>query len=55
VPSGERIPLVRIGVRLMLNKSYDRFTYQGRGPMENCSDRDRESDVGLYSSPSTIN
>jgi beta-galactosidase len=50
VPSGERIPLARIGVRLMLNKSYDRFTYLGRGPMENYSDRDRGSDVGLYSS-----
>ncbi|WP_236657536.1 glycoside hydrolase family 2 TIM barrel-domain containing protein [Acidisarcina polymorpha] len=50
VPSGERIPLARIGVRLMLNKTYDRFTYLGRGPMENYSDRDRGSDVGLYSS-----
>ena len=50
VPSGERIPLARIGVRLMLRKSYDHFTYLGRGPMENYSDRDRGSDVGLYSS-----
>jgi beta-galactosidase len=50
VPRGERIPLARIGVRLMLNKSYDHFTYLGRGPMENYSDRDRGSDVGLYSS-----
>ena len=36
-PAGERIPLARIGVRLMLNKSLDRFTYLGRGPMENYS------------------
>ncbi len=50
VPTGERIPLARIGVRLMLNKTYDRFTYLGRGPMENYSDRDHGSDVGLYSS-----
>jgi beta-galactosidase len=50
VPAGEKIPLARIGVRLMLNKSLDRFTYLGRGPMENYSDRDRGSDVGLYSS-----
>jgi beta-galactosidase len=49
-PAGERIPLARIGVRMMLNKSLDRFTYLGRGPMENYSDRDRGSDVGLYSS-----
>ncbi len=50
IPAGERIPLARIGVRMMLNKSLDRFTYLGRGPMENYSDRDRGSDVGLYSS-----
>jgi len=50
MPAGKRIPLARIGVRMMLNKSYDRFTYLGRGPMENYSDRDRGSDVGLYSS-----
>ena len=50
VPTGARIPLARIGVRMLLNKSYDRFTYFGRGPMENYSDRDRGSDVGQYSS-----
>ncbi len=50
VPAGEKIPLARIGVRLELNKSYDQFSYLGRGPMENYSDRDRGSDVGLYSS-----
>ncbi len=49
VPAGERIPLARIGVRLMLNKNLDHLTYLGRGPMENYSDRDRGSDVGLYS------
>lgn len=50
MPTGERIPLARIGVRMMLNKNYDRVTYLGRGPIENYSDRDRGSDVGLYSS-----
>jgi beta-galactosidase len=50
LPAGERIPLARIGVRLKLNKSYDQFTFLGRGPMENYSDRDRGSDVGLYTS-----
>jgi beta-galactosidase len=49
-PSGERIPLARIGVRMLLNKGLNRFSYLGRGPMENYSDRDRGSDVGLYSS-----
>jgi beta-galactosidase len=47
---GARIPLARIGVRMLLDKRYDRFTYLGRGPMENYSDRDRGSDIGLYSS-----
>jgi beta-galactosidase len=50
VPQGERIPLARLGVRLLLDKRFDQFTYLGRGPMENYSDRDRGSDVGLYSS-----
>ena len=49
-PEGKRVPLARVGVRLMLDKRYDQFTYLGRGPMENYSDRDRGSDVGLYSS-----
>src|ERR1019366_1185917 len=47
---GTRVPLARIGVRLLLDKRYDRFAYLGRGPMENYSDRDRGSDIGLYAS-----
>ena len=50
VSAGERIPLARIGVRMLLSKSLNHFSYLGRGPMENYSDRDRGSDVGLYSS-----
>ena len=49
VPEGKRIPLARLGVRLLLDRKLDRFTYLGRGPMENYSDRKRGSDVGLYS------
>jgi beta-galactosidase len=49
-PQGERIPLARIGVRMLLDKRIDRLTYFGRGPMENYSDRKRGSDVGVYSS-----
>jgi len=49
-PEGERIPLARIGVRMLLDKRLDRFAYLGRGPMENYSDRDRGSDIGLYAS-----
>ncbi|MBP8302948.1 MAG: discoidin domain-containing protein [Phycisphaerae bacterium] len=50
VPQGRRIPLARMGVRMLLDKRLDRFTYLGRGPMENYADRKRGSDVGLYSS-----
>jgi beta-galactosidase len=50
VPSGQRIPLGRVGVRLLLDKRFDQFVYLGRGPMENYSDRKRGSDVGLFSS-----
>jgi beta-galactosidase len=49
-PQGERIPLARIGVRLELERELNQFTYLGRGPMENYSDRMRGSDVGRYSS-----
>jgi beta-galactosidase len=48
-PRGPRIPLARIGVRLLLDRGLEHFTYLGRGPMENYSDRKSGSDVGLYS------
>lgn len=47
---GRRIPLARLGVRLLLDKRLEHFTYLGRGPLENYSDRKRGSDVGLYAS-----
>lgn len=47
---GRRIPLARVGVRLLLDQRLDRFTYFGRGPMENYADRKRGFDVGVYSS-----
>ena len=50
MPLGRRIPLARIGVRMVLDKHLDRFTYLGRGPIENYADRKRGFDVGLYSS-----
>ena len=50
LPQGRKIPLARMGVRLQLDKAFDQFTYLGRGPMENYSDRKRGSDFGLYSS-----
>jgi beta-galactosidase len=50
VPSGKRIPLARMGVRMLLDSKLDEFNYLGRGPMENYADRKRGFDVGLYSS-----
>ena len=50
VPVGRRIPLARLGVRMVLDRRANQFTYLGRGPMENYADRKRGFDVGLYSS-----
>lgn len=46
---GRSIPLARIGVQLELEQRLDRFTYLGRGPMENYADRKFGADIGLYS------
>lgn len=48
-PWGKQIPLARLGVRLLLDPALDRFSYLGRGPMENYADRKRGSDIGLFS------
>ncbi|HEY9123485.1 MAG TPA: glycoside hydrolase family 2 TIM barrel-domain containing protein [Bacteroidales bacterium] len=46
--TGFRINLARIGVRMLLDKKYDRLNYFGRGPVENYADRKSAQDVGLY-------
>jgi beta-galactosidase len=46
----ERFVVARMGVRMFPDAKLDRFTYLGRGPTENYSDRKRGSDIGLYSS-----
>jgi beta-galactosidase len=48
--SEPKLNVARMGVRLFLNKAYEQFSYFGRGPMENYSDRKTGSDVGIYSS-----
>jgi len=50
LPQNRKIIVARMGIRMQLDKAYDEFTYLGRGPMENYSDRKRGSDLGLYSS-----
>ena len=48
--SNAKLPVGRMGVRMLLDKKLDHLSYYGRGPMENYSDRKRGFDVGLYSS-----
>ncbi len=48
--SDPKLVLARFGVRMFLNKDFNRFDYLGRGPMENYADRKRGFDVGHYSS-----
>lgn len=45
-----KLIVARMGVRLILNKQMEQFTYFGRGPMENYSDRKRGFDIGLFQS-----
>lgn len=48
-----KLVVAHIGVRWFLDKQFDTFTFFGRGPMENYSDRKRGFDVGLYKSKVT--
>lgn len=46
---GEFVPeLPRLGMRMIFGEDYKNFTYYGRGPWENYSDRKESSFVGLY-------
>ena len=46
---GEFVPeLPRLGMRMIFGEEYKNFTYYGRGPWENYSDRKESSFVGLY-------
>ncbi len=39
----------RFGMQMKLNETFDHFTYYGRGPWENYSDRNTASFLGIYS------
>ena len=45
------LPLARLGYKMQLPASYGRFSYYGRGPMENYSDRYTCAFVGIYDAP----
>jgi beta-galactosidase len=40
----------RFGMQMQLSPEFDTFTYYGRGPWENYSDRNTSSFIGIYSS-----
>lgn len=40
--------LFRFGMQMQMPQSYDRVEYYGRGPIENYSDRNHVTDIGLY-------
>jgi beta-galactosidase len=49
-PFGTLPPLPRIGVVMRVAGDFERFTWYGRGPFENYSDRKQAADMGLWSS-----
>ena len=50
ISSDPAIALPRLGYVMKLDKTYDRYTYYGRGPLNNYNDRRTGSFVGLYRS-----
>lgn len=48
--SDSTVVLARMGVRMLLDTAFNGFSYLGRGPMENYSDRKTGSDIGVYQS-----
>ena len=51
VAGREGLPEIpRFGMQLKLNNQFDQFSYYGRGPWENYSDRNTSSFIGIYSS-----
>lgn len=50
-PSSDSFPEVpRFGMKMVIPEGYDQLKYFGRGPHENYIDRNRSSQVGVYSS-----
>ncbi|MEN8120460.1 MAG: glycoside hydrolase family 2 TIM barrel-domain containing protein [Bacteroidota bacterium] len=49
-PTKYKADIPRIGMKMQLPKEYDKFTYFGRGPWENYSDRKASAFIDLYES-----
>lgn len=46
---GEELPVIpEVGIQFVLDGSYDRISWYGRGPLENYSDRNRGAKIGRY-------
>ena len=50
ITSDPDLPLPRLGYEVKLPSRFDRYTYYGRGPLNNYNDRKTSSFVGLYHS-----
>ena len=50
ITSDPDLPLPRLGYEVKLPSQFDRYTYYGRGPLNNYNDRKTGSFVGLYHS-----
>ena len=48
IPGKEVSNLFRYGMQIVMPKSFDRVVYYGRGPIENYSDRNASTFLGLY-------
>jgi beta-galactosidase len=48
-PTANVSPMFRFGMRMAMNKEFDRIEYYGRGPGENYCDRNNASFIGCYS------
>ena len=41
-------PMFRFGMQMVMPKSFEKISYYGRGPIENYSDRNHCTDLGIY-------
>ena len=48
IPGKEVSDMFRYGMQIVMPKSFDRVVYYGRGPIENYSDRNASTFLGLY-------
>ncbi len=47
-PTAKVANMFRFGMQLVMPKSFGQITYYGRGPVENYSDRNHNTDLGIY-------